>query len=132
MHFVESYRKLTRLPKPDKKRFRVEDLVNRVKMLYLSFENSEHVKLQVSIQPPDLELTADENLISQVLLNLLKNALEAIAKQPDGRIQIIARCRTNNVLRFVWLITAPEYRMKLSNKFLCHSLPHAKKVQESD
>lgn len=91
MHFVESYRKLTRLPKPDKKRFRVEDLVNRVKMLYLSFENSEHVKLQVSIQPPDLELTADENLISQVLLNLLKNALEAIAKQPDGRIQIIAR-----------------------------------------
>ncbi|NCB06970.1 MAG: GHKL domain-containing protein [Bacteroidia bacterium] len=91
MHFVESYRKLTRLPKPDKKRFRVEELVNRVKMLYLSFENSEHVKLQVSIQPPDLELTADENLISQVLLNLLKNALEAIAKQPDGRIQIIAR-----------------------------------------
>lgn len=91
MHFVESYRKLTRLPKPDKKLFRVEDLVTRIKLLYLSLENSESVKLNVLVNPPDLELLADENLISQVLLNLLKNALEAIAKIPDARIQLIAR-----------------------------------------
>jgi len=88
---VESYRKLTRLPKPEKKPFKAEDLVTRVKLLYLSLENSELVKLSVSINPPDLELLADENLISQVLLNLLKNALESIAKSPDARIQLIAR-----------------------------------------
>lgn len=91
MHFVESYRKLTRLPKPEKKLFKVEELVTRVKMLYLSLENSDLVKLSVSIRPPELEILADENLISQVLLNLLKNVLEAIAKSPDARIQLIAR-----------------------------------------
>ncbi len=90
MHFVESYRKLTRLPKPEKKLFKVDELVTRVKLLYLSLENSENVKLKVTINPHDLELTADENLISQVLLNLLKNALEAISKYPDALIQLVA------------------------------------------
>jgi len=96
MLFVESYRKLTRLPKPDKKQFRVEDLISRVQVLYLSLENSDFVKLNVSIDPPGMELVADENLISQVLLNLLKNALEATSKNPDSRIQLTAHFSDNN------------------------------------
>jgi len=95
MLFVESYRKLTRLPKPDKIVFRVEDLVNRIKVLYFSLNNCEKVKLTVALNPPELELFADENLISQVLLNLLKNALEAIASNPDGRIHIAAQYAAN-------------------------------------
>ncbi len=90
MLFVESYRKLTRLPKPDKKLFRFEDLATRIKVLYSSLENSQLVKLSVTINPPELELFADENLISQVLLNLTKNALQANERNPDGRIQIVA------------------------------------------
>ena len=96
MLFVESYRKLTRLPKPDKKIFKVEDLVNRIKVLYSSLENSDQVKLIVRVNPPEMELFADENLISQVLLNLLKNALESILKIQDGRIQILAGYSANN------------------------------------
>jgi len=88
MLFVESYRKLTRLPKPDKTIFKMEDLVNRIKVLYASLENSEKVKLAVSISPPDMELFADENLISQVLINLTKNALQANEKNPEAKIQI--------------------------------------------
>jgi len=88
MLFVESYRKLTRLPKPDKIIFKMEDLVNRIKVLHSSLENSEKVKLAVTISPPDMELFADENLISQVLINLTKNALQANEKNPDGKIQI--------------------------------------------
>lgn len=91
MLFVESYRKLTRLPKPDKKLFKVEELISRVKILHLSLENSNLVNLKVSINPANMELVADENLISQVLLNLLKNALEAVAKNPDSKIQVVAR-----------------------------------------
>jgi two-component system nitrogen regulation sensor histidine kinase NtrY len=88
MLFVESYRKLTRLPKPDKIIFKMEDLVNRIKVLYSSLENSGKVKLAVTISPPDMELFADENLISQVLINLTKNALQANEKNPDAKIQI--------------------------------------------
>ncbi|HNX55446.1 MAG TPA: ATP-binding protein [Prolixibacteraceae bacterium] len=90
MLFVESYRKLTRLPKPNKKLFRFEELATRIKVLYSSLENSNMVKLSVVINPPELELFADENLISQVLLNLTKNALQANEKNPEGKISIIA------------------------------------------
>ena len=72
MQFVESYRKLTRLPKPELKLFPVSDLFDRIKILYASLANSEKVKLTISINPPTIELLADENLISQVLINLLK------------------------------------------------------------
>lgn len=90
MLFVESYRKLTRLPKPDKKFFRFEELATRIKVLYSSLDNSQLVKLSVSINPADMEVFADENMISQVLLNLTKNALQGNDKNPEGRIQIIA------------------------------------------
>lgn len=90
MLFVESYRKLTRLPKPDKKLFRIEELVLRIKVLYSSLENSGKVKLAIAVSPPEMELFADENLISQVLINLTKNALQANEQNPEGKIQITA------------------------------------------
>jgi nitrogen fixation/metabolism regulation signal transduction histidine kinase len=90
MLFVESYRKLTRLPKPDKKIFRVEDLISRIKVLYTSLENSEKINLTVTVNPEEMELLADENLISLVLINLTKNALQANENNPEGKIQVIA------------------------------------------
>jgi two-component system nitrogen regulation sensor histidine kinase NtrY len=96
MLFVESYRKLTRLPMPDKKAIRFEDLVNRIKVLYSSLENSDKVKLIVTANPPDMELFADENQISQVLINLAKNALQANEKNPEGKIQITARFNSDH------------------------------------
>jgi two-component system, NtrC family, nitrogen regulation sensor histidine kinase NtrY len=91
MLFVESYRKLTHLPNPDKKTFKVNDLVNRIKILYNSLENSGSVRLDVKVDPIDMNLFADQNLISQVLLNLLKNALEGIENKPEGTIQLDAK-----------------------------------------
>jgi two-component system, NtrC family, nitrogen regulation sensor histidine kinase NtrY len=96
MHFVESYRKLTHLPNPDRKTFKVEDLANRIKILYYSLGNSGNVRLTVTVDPPDMNLFADQNLISQVLLNLLKNALEAIDNKPDGEIRLVARYTTDH------------------------------------
>jgi len=96
IQFVESYRKLTRVPKPDKKIFKVEELVNRMKVLYSSLENSDKVKLAITVNPAEMELFADENLISQVLLNLLKNALEALDGKTDGMIKIFVRVADNN------------------------------------
>lgn len=90
MLFVESYRKLTRLPVPDKKMIRYDDLGNRIKVLYSSLENSNRVKLTVSAQPAELEIYADENQISHVLINLVKNALEANENNPAGHIHLWA------------------------------------------
>lgn len=97
MLFVESYRKLTRLPKPDRTIFKVTDLVDRIKVLYFSLGNNDKVKLTVTVKPPEIELFADENLISQVLLNLLKNAVEAIYNQADGKIHVVVGYIANRI-----------------------------------
>ena len=96
MSFVESYRKLNRVPEPVRKIFRVSDLMSRVQVLYNSLENSGRTDLSVSMADPDLEIFADQNLISQVLINLLKNALEANENNASGKIKISASAGVKN------------------------------------
>jgi two-component system, NtrC family, nitrogen regulation sensor histidine kinase NtrY len=90
MLFVESYRKLTRIPVPDKRLFRVADLFNRLEILYDSKGKNIKTGLSFSMKDPDLEIFADQNLISQVLINLVKNAQEAIENIPEGKVLISA------------------------------------------
>jgi two-component system, NtrC family, nitrogen regulation sensor histidine kinase NtrY len=95
LSFVESYRKLTRIPEPERKMFKVADLMNRIQILYNSLEKSNLIELSISLTDPDIELYADQNMISQVLINLLKNALEANENNPEGRIMIIVNGDNN-------------------------------------
>jgi nitrogen fixation/metabolism regulation signal transduction histidine kinase len=90
MSFVESYRKLIRIPEPDKKLFKAADLIKRVQFLYRSLDNCERADLTVSLKNAELVIFADENLISQVLINLLKNALEANENNPAAKIMVTA------------------------------------------
>ena len=96
MSFVESYRKLTRVPEPEKKLFKVADLMSRVQILYNSLDNINKTNLIISLKKSDLEIFADQNLISQVLINLLKNALEANENNFEGKITIVSSENSGN------------------------------------
>jgi two-component system nitrogen regulation sensor histidine kinase NtrY len=48
--FVDSYRKLTRMPEPEKSTFRIVELLNRVQLLYGSLEGSNKLKLEIKLQ----------------------------------------------------------------------------------
>ncbi len=95
INFVESYRKITRLPAPKKKIFQVKDLIDNIRIISSSFENADNVKLTCSVEPTELELHADEKQISQVLINLVKNAYQANHENDDTRIKISARIDDN-------------------------------------
>jgi nitrogen fixation/metabolism regulation signal transduction histidine kinase len=97
MQFVESYRKLSGLPKPVKKLFKVSDLFERIKVLYASLENIEKLEFTVRIKNLSLEILADENQVVQVLVNLLKNAVQANEKNPSGKIQLVADLNANQL-----------------------------------
>jgi two-component system nitrogen regulation sensor histidine kinase NtrY len=62
--------------------------MNRIQILYSSLEKNDRVELSISLKDPDIELYADQNLISQVLINLLKNAIEANENNQQGQIMI--------------------------------------------
>lgn len=91
MEFVESYRKLTRIPKPEVKPFKVSHLWSRVKILTDSLDKGMNSEIIFHIEDTDHEIHADVNLISLVLINLIKNALEANENNPECRIDIRSR-----------------------------------------
>lgn len=97
--FVDSYRKFTRIPSPEPSLFYLKAFIERMTELARHQHPCEHITFHTQITPSDLILYADENLISQVVINLLKNAIQAIGNQPDGRIDMLAYCNeTEEVL----------------------------------
>jgi len=96
MSFVESYRKLTRIPEPDRKVIQVTDLITRIQILYNSLEGSDRIKLNVEIEYPDNVLFADADQISLVLINLLKNAIEANRENETAMITISVNSNSDN------------------------------------
>ncbi len=91
--FVESYRKFTHLPTPQPTLFYVGKFAERMVQLAHHHFNYPNIRIDIKVEPDDLILYADENLISQVMLNLLKNAMQAIgSEQTDGHIELKGYC----------------------------------------
>lgn len=97
--FVESYRKFTHIPTPEPSLFYVRKFAERMVKLTRHHINLPNVRIEVAVEPSDLIVYADENLISQVVLNLLKNAMQAIgSEQTDGCICFKAYCNDDEAV----------------------------------
>ncbi len=97
LDFVDKYRSLTLLPQPDLSRISMNSLFNRCKVLMES-NLPEHIKITSTVSPDDITIIADLAQIEQVLINLVKNAVEAIADQENGLIQMKAFCGDDYVI----------------------------------
>ena len=86
LRFVEAYRNLTRIPKPKFKIFRVEELFRQVEHLMRTQMPGSQVRFSSNVDPVGLELTADPEMIEQVLINLLLNAFHAVGTKQDGAV----------------------------------------------
>lgn len=75
VRFVDNYRSLTHVPKPEFSIFLVNELFERVKKLMEKEIKANGIDFQIRTDPESLELTADEELIEQVLINLVLNSL---------------------------------------------------------
>lgn len=86
--FVDTYRKLTRIPPPEKKTIKVKQLIESIITLIKYEPLNEKVKIDWELLPADLEISADKKQISQVMINLVKNSMEALKNTEDGAIRI--------------------------------------------
>ena len=92
--FVETFRRFTRIPEPRKSAFEVRGMLERAVMLA---GVSDVVRLDV--EPSQMLIYADEGLVEQVAVNLLKNAREAAEGLSDGRIEVVARISADETVR---------------------------------
>ena len=72
--FVNNYRRFTHVPQPQPALFYVEPFLERMALLC-------NHEVEISVSPKDLLAYADESLLSHVVTNLLKNAVEAFNGQ---------------------------------------------------
>lgn len=86
LDFVENYRKLTRIPAPTMQIFPVSALFDDLQKLV----PVNGIHFIYSIKPSELRLYADRGMIEQVLINLLKNAVEACGDSPSPEIRVEA------------------------------------------
>jgi len=91
LHFVDAYRTLTRVPKPAYRIIRVAELFERVTQLTASRPEAAGIAISARVDPPTLEMTADPDLVEQVLINLTTNALQALGNQVEGKIELTSR-----------------------------------------
>jgi len=88
LSFVDSYRKFTGIPKPIFHTFALKPLLEKVLHLERKAIKEKNINLQLIFDEADIELFADEKLMMQVLVNLIKNAIEAIDSSENGQIII--------------------------------------------
>lgn len=85
--FIERYKKLTGLPAPVMVRFSARELLSRIEELYRESMKSLHIHLSCH-SDCDIEVEADREMMEQVLINLVQNAVDALAGRDYPEIKL--------------------------------------------
>ncbi len=88
LRFVETYKNLTKLPKPEFEKIRLDDLLNHVNSLMQTELEKAGIDLQIQSNEDGAVIYADHDMIVRVLINLITNAKEALINRKDAVIQI--------------------------------------------
>jgi len=97
MRFVHDFRSLTRLPEPKLSTIKVDELVNGVLLLYKPLFDERQIKASYMADRMVDTIYADREMAEQVLINLLRNAMEALENTPRPAIDIETSIDDNRV-----------------------------------
>ncbi len=99
LRFVNAYRSIYKQPKPNFQKVIAQDLLQRLATLFKSEWQERSIRFEMDVPDYDLMMTADPELLEQVLINLLKNAMQAVEGKADARILLSAfRTAENRII----------------------------------
>jgi nitrogen fixation/metabolism regulation signal transduction histidine kinase len=90
IRFVQDFRNLTHIPKPKFDTVKIRPMIDQISILMKSEIESQGVNLNILINPEDMTVNADKELIEQVLINLIKNATQAFDEQTNKLVEVNA------------------------------------------
>ncbi len=97
LHFVDDYRNLTRIPSPNFQTLNIFPLFQRIEKLFEDRFAKKKIIFGYSVVPNDLEVTADPDLIEQVIINLILNSITAVSKSLEPTIKLESRIDNRGV-----------------------------------
>ena len=95
LKFTESYRSLNKITKLDLTKILVRNLFESLNRLMRPTLEKKHIDLEIILRDPALSIEADLNLIEQVLINLLVNAIEAVKDREHPLLTLSAEVLSN-------------------------------------
>jgi two-component system nitrogen regulation sensor histidine kinase NtrY len=96
LKFAETYRNLNKITTLNLKRIYVRDLFENLHHLMQPTLDQKNIEMEIVLKDPDLQLEADTNLLEQVLINLVVNAMEAVKEREEPRIVLSAYYANNH------------------------------------
>jgi len=103
LRFVESYREFAQTPEVHRRQFKAGSWAEEIMRLALTSASEREIETRLEIEPKNVSLNADPELLSQAVLNLLRNAVRAtadlqnavivltVAREPNGQFRIEVR-----------------------------------------
>lgn len=91
LRFVQNHRRLTHRLTVNAERLAVRRVFVRLHSLLAADFEANGIAFRIEVDPQTLEVTADADLLDQALINLLRNALEAVQQRPDAAIVLSAK-----------------------------------------
>jgi two-component system nitrogen regulation sensor histidine kinase NtrY len=98
LKFVDEFRSLTHIPIPHFENFSIFEMFQNMSDLYKSQFKNKSISSNISVEPISLELSADKTLVEQVLINLIKNAIDAISEIQRPSIELNAILEYNRIV----------------------------------
>lgn len=88
--FVQSYRQLTRMPPPKMVQVKLSNYLKRLEALFKPEWARKKIKLTIQQDPVNIILLADEGMLDQAMINLLRNAADALEGVKKAEVWINA------------------------------------------
>jgi len=89
LQFVSEYRRLSLLPPPKKERISVGQVLQSISILLESDLLRQNIRLEIKHLSPKVEVLADRKQFEIVIMNLLRNSIEALQLIKNGKIEIV-------------------------------------------
>ena len=97
IQFIDAYREYTSLPQPKIKIVKLKDLLERGVALMRPEIKKTKIQLSLVCESDYLTLEIDEEMIGQVLINLIKNAVEALYQTENAKIEVVGKYNGNAI-----------------------------------
>ena len=95
--FIDAYREYTSLPKPNMTQVRLNDLIMKVAQLMKNDLKKTNIDFEFGCDSEYITIQVDQEMIEQVLINLLKNAKEALAETENPVLKLLGKFEDNTI-----------------------------------
>ncbi|MFZ1807204.1 MAG: ATP-binding protein [Cyclobacteriaceae bacterium] len=97
--FVDTYRKLTKVPQPSLESIGIKEMLDEIiQLMQQHADGIKSIEFNVDVTPPHLAVQADPKLIEQVLINLVTNSIQAIDGKDMGLISLKGYEKNNRII----------------------------------